>query len=351
MAEEKASPLAIIGDNAIVSTLKGYYTSFAKRREALGLSNPGTVEGISREVQRDVLLSNLMFSGLRADATKVFSINPLFRIQHGLAMGSQALPPYTLTALFGTDKLFLQGGLSNDGSVSAWCNYKWATPFTSKVQMQVQPGSPVSAVSIDHEYTGKDFSASLKSMNPSILEGGLTGILVGSYLQSVTPNLSLGLEAMWQRQSLGSPPSTALSYVGRYKGSDWIASGQMQGGGAFEASYWRRLTEKVEAGVNLQLAFPSPGLFGSGREGTCAFGAKYDFRASSFRAQIDSAGKVGAYLDKRVAPMISISFAGEIDQVKQQPKIGLAVSVESAPDELMEGVESNAGPQAVTPPF
>lgn len=30
------------------------------------------------EVQRDVLTTNLMFSGLRADLTKAFSLNPLY---------------------------------------------------------------------------------------------------------------------------------------------------------------------------------------------------------------------------------------------------------------------------------
>ena len=30
------------------------------------------------EVQRDVLTTNLMFSGLRADLTKAFSFNPLY---------------------------------------------------------------------------------------------------------------------------------------------------------------------------------------------------------------------------------------------------------------------------------
>ena len=105
MADEKASPLAALGDNALLTALGDFYSGFAKRREDLGLPYPGTVENISREVQRDVLLSNMMFSGLRADVQKVFSINPLFRIQHGLAMGSQALPPYTMTALFGTNKV------------------------------------------------------------------------------------------------------------------------------------------------------------------------------------------------------------------------------------------------------
>lgn len=106
MAEEKAaSALSILGNNAVTATLKDLYISFSERRRALGLSNPGTVENISREVQRDVLLSNYMFSGLRADVQKVFSVSPLFRIQHGLAMGSQALPPYQLMALYGTNNV------------------------------------------------------------------------------------------------------------------------------------------------------------------------------------------------------------------------------------------------------
>jgi hypothetical protein len=36
---------------------------------------------------------------------------------------------------------------------------------------------PDGLVQIDNDYTGRDFSASLKAFNPSCLEGGLTGIL------------------------------------------------------------------------------------------------------------------------------------------------------------------------------
>ncbi|KAL9625024.1 MAG: hypothetical protein Q9160_000753 [Pyrenula sp. 1 TL-2023] len=350
MAEEKAaSALSILGNNAVTATLKDLYSSFSERRKALGLSNPGSVESISREVQRDVLLSNYMFSGLRADVQKVFSVSPLFRIQHGLAMGSQALPPYQLMALYGTNNAFLQGGWSSDGSVTAWGNYRWSSSLTSKIQMQTASGVGQSMVSIDHDYTGDDFSATLKAVNPSMLEGGLTGTIVGSYLQSITPGLALGLEGVWMRQSLGTKPETALSYSGRYKGNDWVGTAQLQAAGVIEATYWRKLTEKVEAGVKLELAFPSAGMFGTTREGTASIGAKYDFRASTFRAQLDSAGKVGCYLDKRVAPSVSLSFAGEIDQVKQQPKIGLAVSVESAPEDLMEQQEK-PGATSVLPP-
>jgi len=176
---------------------------------------------------------------------------------------------------------------------------------------------------VDNDYTGKDFTASIKSINPSILEGGLTGIFIGSYLQSVTPSLAVGLEAIWQRAAVNTGPETAISYYAKYKGSDWIASAQMQAQGTISTSYWRRLTDKVEAGVDLNLQFAPGmggrgGLIGSGmrKEGTTTLGAKYDFRASTFRAQVDNSGRLSCVLEKRVAPPVQLTFAGELDQFK-----------------------------------
>lgn len=113
---EKESPLGFLYNNSISVALADTYMSFSERREALGLSNPGTVENIAREVQRDVFLNNYTFSGLRADLTKAFSISPLFQVSHAFAMGSQGLPPYTFAALFGTNKV--RDGSGQIGSVS-----------------------------------------------------------------------------------------------------------------------------------------------------------------------------------------------------------------------------------------
>ena len=179
-------------------------------------------------------------------------------------------------------------------------------------------------VQIDNDYTGNDFTASIKSLNPSILDGGLTGIFIASYLQAVTPSLAVGLEAIWQRGALNTGPETAISYSAKYKGSDWIASVQLQAQGAISTSYWRRLTDKVEAGVDLNLQF-QPGMGGRGgammgsglrKEGTTTLGAKYDFRASTFKAQVDSGGRLSCLLEKRVAPFVQLTFAGELDQFK-----------------------------------
>ena len=103
---ESASPLAFLADNAVTAALKDAYNSFTERRRALGLSNPGTVDNVAREVQKEVLLSNFMFTGLRADLTKVFGMSPLFRVSHAFTMGSQGnLPPYAFSSMFGTPKV------------------------------------------------------------------------------------------------------------------------------------------------------------------------------------------------------------------------------------------------------
>ncbi|KIV90784.1 hypothetical protein PV10_05392 [Exophiala mesophila] len=355
--EEKpfySNALSFLVDNALAIAITDTYSNLSEKRKLLGLENPGTVDGIAREVQKDVLLSNFMFSGLRCDLQKVFSIAPLFRLQHGFAMGSQALPPWQLMALYGTSNVFLQAAYASDKSLTAWGNLRWSPKFVTKTQTAIDPRQSQTMVQFDNEYTGDDFSASIKAISPSILDGGLTGIVIGSYLQSVTPRLALGLEGVWQRPALNARPETAVSYAARYKGTDWIASAQYLAQGSLNTSYWRRLTDKVEAGVDCQLQFApgmGQGLFGGiRREGTTTVGVKYSFAASVYRAQIDSAGKCGVVLEKRVAPPVTLTFAAEIDQWKNTHKLGLAVSLEGAPEELQE-IAERADPNALPPPL
>ncbi|KAI9741875.1 MAG: translocase of outer mitochondrial membrane [Cirrosporium novae-zelandiae] len=355
-AEQSPAPVPLLQNNIFSAAIRDIYNAFQQRRDALGLSNPGTVENISREVQRDVLVTNFMFQGLRADLTKAFSISPVFQISHNLSMGSQAMPPYQFGALFGNPSVFLQGGIDNDGQMNGIFNYRWTSALVSKSQMQLAPDQAM--LSFENVYTGKDFSASIKSINPSLMEGGLTGLFMASYLQSVTPSLALGVDAVWQRQGLDRGPDTAVSYSARYKKEDWILSGQYAAQGILQTSFWRRITEKVEAGVDMNLQFaPGLGPRGGGmmgaamqKEGSTSVGAKYTFRNSTFRAQVDSTGRVGCVLERRVATLVNLTFAGEIDQPKKQAKIGLAVSIEAAGDDILEQQEKAMGGDTPTPP-
>jgi mitochondrial import receptor subunit TOM40 len=104
MASSLDSILSLLSNNPLTATLNDALNSFSERREKLGLSNPGTVENITKEVQRDVFLNGFMFSGLRADLTKAFSMSPLFHVSHQFALGER-LNPYTFAALYGSTKV------------------------------------------------------------------------------------------------------------------------------------------------------------------------------------------------------------------------------------------------------
>lgn len=220
----------------------------------------------------------------------------------------------------------MQANVDSEGLLSGRFNYRLFPGFITKMNLQSPPSSTGQPMfTMDADYTGNDFTAQLKSFNPSIFEGVFTGIYITSYLQSITPHLSLGMESVYQRPAASHPPETALSYVARYAAKDWVASMQFQGQGALQATYWRKVAEKVEAGVECQLTFAGGaarggggGLMGGGprREGVTTVGAKYDFRASTFRAQLDTTGKLSCLLEKRVAPTVTLTFAGDMDHSK-----------------------------------
>lgn len=215
--------------------------------------------------------------------------------------------------------------MDNDFSLSARANYRWTSGFVTKANVQLAPGGGQSMVQLEADYTGADFSANLKAMNPSVLEGPLTGMFVGDYLQAITPNLSLGIEAMMQRPAAEEGPTTMLAYAARYKSKYWVASGQFLSNGAISTSYWRRLSDRVEAGVDLNLQFAglsgAGGMMGQmGNEGSATLGAKYEFRTAVFRGQVDSKGKVSCVLEKTVSQPVQLTFAGELDHAKVSPE-------------------------------
>lgn len=207
------------------------------------------------------------------------------------------------------------------------------------VNSQTSPNQPGGLFQIEHDTQLASTSLNFKTMNPDFTSQSFQGVVVGSILQSITPRLSLGLETAWQRQpmpGLGQPSSiipseTSTSFLAKLIGmnKDWIAAATVTpANGSLVATYWRKLAEKVEAGVSLELkaqtaaAMPQGGgLMGQPvlsrvREGTATLGLKYEFRTAMFRAQIDSGGRVSAFLDRRVSPQIGVSFCGDIDHFK-----------------------------------
>ncbi|KAK6461618.1 eukaryotic porin-domain-containing protein [Scheffersomyces coipomensis] len=344
--------------NPVFSYLNDVYITISEHRKSLGLTNPGTIENLNKEVSRDVFLNQYFFTGLRADLNKAFSMSPVFQTSHTLSIGSNVLPPYAFSALYATDDYFIQGNIDNELSFSGRINYGWNKYNISKVTLQLAHGQP-SMVQLEQDYQASDFSINLKTLNPSLLSGGFSGVAVASLLQSLTPKFAVGLEAMFSKQPGPVPPETLVSYVARYNAGNWIASAQIQAQGALVASFWRKVSDKVEAGVETQIAaslkpvndplLGTPIGFETAVEGQTTIGAKYEYRSAVFRGQLDSNGKVGAFLEKRILPTVSILFSGEIDQFKQSSRLGLGLQFEAAGNEqlmlMQQGlIDANGNP-------
>jgi mitochondrial import receptor subunit TOM40 len=191
-------------------------------------------------------------------------------------------------------------------------NYRWGSKDISKLQIQ-WPSNPTnpSVTQVEHERHGQDYALSMKAYNPNI--SNQSGIFITQYLQSLHPRFSLGIESVWQVM----PPmeDASMSYLMKWQSAkrEWISTLTLQATGPLQASYWQKLSDQVEAAVDLHfLPHPSP----RERKAVSTVGLKYDFRQATVRAQADSTGKVSMLLEQRIAPMFTFSVAGELDHAK-----------------------------------
>lgn len=343
--------------NLFFQYINDVYTTIAEHRKSLDLENPGTIENLNKEVSRDVFLNQYFFTGLRADLNKAFSMSPVFQTSHTLSIGSNILPPYAFSALYFGEKCFMQGNIDNSLSFSGRVNYAWDTHNVSKLTLQLGNAQPP-MVQLEQDYQASDFSVNFKTLNPSFLNNGFSGLAVASLLQSLTKKLSVGVEASYTKQAGAIAPESAISYYTRYNAGNWIFSGQLLAQGALIASFYRKVTDKVEAGVETQISAGmrpiETNLMGMPDyqpiiEGETTLGAKYEYRQSIFRGQIHSNGKVGVFMEKRVLPTVSILFSGEIDHAKNNSKLGVGLQFESAGNEqimmMQQGlVDANGNP-------
>jgi mitochondrial import receptor subunit TOM40 len=92
-----------LSSNVFVSRASSLVSAFQQKREELALPNPSGADNLFKEVERDVLLNNYAFTGLRADLTRALSaMNPLFQVSHAFTMGSQTQPPYQFAVMYGS---------------------------------------------------------------------------------------------------------------------------------------------------------------------------------------------------------------------------------------------------------
>ncbi|TXT13671.1 hypothetical protein VHUM_01038 [Vanrija humicola] len=345
----------------VAAPLASTFERFHNFKEYYGLVQPGTVEGLTRDVST-TLMSNVFFEGARADLSKVISPNPAFQITHSFQLGQKS--NYSVNTIFANASTFLMGQWEpSTGGVNVRANQTWSPSDITKVQAQLSSSPGQTMCQFEHDHIGPHYSLNLKTINPSIADGN--GLYFVSLLHSLSSRLALGFETIIQRSS-PTEIIPATSYLLKYTSSpdaatkalsllppstpgaaapqapftpSWAATAQLQPSGNIQATYFHKLSDKVDVAVDLQTMFQPASFMGPAkRDALASFGAKYEFRAATFRAQVDSAGKVGMLLEQRFTPAFVFLVGGEIDHAKNSSRFGVGVMIESStmtPEEMV----------------
>lgn len=199
-------------------------------------------------------------------------------------------------------------------------------------------------VQTELDYVGQSYALNAKLINADPVTG--FGVLTASYLQSVTCRIALGAEVVLHRMQHPLRRSLTISDVGCSFVGKWFldgntfkanesttegnngkaedASGVPVGGGlltvsvqpsaAIQASYWHRVSPKIELAAEWQSVFSSQNQ--RGEMPSAGLAARFDFKQAQIRAALDTTGKVSCVYEERVFPGFSLLLSGEIDHAE-----------------------------------
>jgi mitochondrial import receptor subunit TOM40 len=272
------------------------------------------------EIHREALMSLKpeLFEGMRFDFTK--GLNQKFCLSHSVFMGPTEVPSqgaetikiptahYEFGANFIDPKLMLVGRVLTDGRVNARLKCDLTDNLILKGNAQLTSEPHMSHAMGTFDYRGKDYRTQFQLGN-----GALFG---ASYIQSVTPSLSLGGEVFWA----GQHRKSGIGYAARYNTDKMVATGQVASTGMVALSYVQKVSEKVSLAADLMYNYMS-------RDVTSSFGYDYILRQARIRGKIDSNGCTSAFLEERLNMGLNFILSAEIDHVKKDYKFGFGLTV------------------------
>ncbi|KAI1886292.1 hypothetical protein AGOR_G00212500 [Albula goreensis] len=288
--------------------------------EEASLPNPGSFEECHRKCKE---VFPLQMEGVKLMVNKGLSSH--FQVNHTIALSTVGDSSYRFGATYvgskqtGPTESFpvLVGDMDTVGSLNAQIIHQLTSRVRSKVVLQTQQHKFVNW-QCDAEFRGADFTATVTLGNPDILVG--SGIVVAHYLQSVTPSLALGGELVYHRRP--GEEGTVTSLVGRYTGSNYVATLTLGGAGA-HASYYHKANDQLQVGVEFEASTRM-------QETSASFGYQLDLPKANllFKGSIDSNWVVGATLEKKLVPLpLSLTLGAFLNHRKNKFQCGIGATI------------------------
>ncbi|KAL7152104.1 hypothetical protein ABFS83_04G075700 [Erythranthe nasuta] len=287
-----------------------------QKTDYLNLPCPIPYEEISREALMS--LKPELFEGMRFDFMK--GLNQKFSLSHSVMMGPTEIPAqsteiikiptahYEFGANFMDPKFMLFGRVMTDGKVTARLKCDLTDNLTLKGTAQLTSEPHMSHGMFNFDYKGSDYRTQFQLGN-----GGLLG---ANYIQSVTPNLSLGGEIFWA----GQHRKSGIGCAARYNTDKMVASGQVASHGIVALSYVQKVSDKVSLASDFMYNYMS-------RDATASFGYDYILRQARLRGKIDSNGVASAFLEERFNMGLNFILSAELDHKRKDYKFGFGLTV------------------------
>lgn len=283
------------------------------------IENPGAMEDLHKKC-KDVFPIN--FEGAKVVLNKGLSNH--FQVSHTINMSSTQPGGYRFGATYvgtkqsGPNEAFpvLLGDIDSLGNLNANIIHQIGNRIRARFQTQVQ-GNVFAVSQLTCDYRGDDYTASFTVANPDIINK--TGVLVGHYLQNVTPKLALGTEIAYQSSpQVPGGQIAVLSLAARYTGSDFTWSSTF-GPANLHVCYYQRASEQLQFGVELETNFRMQEAVG-----TIAYQVDIPKADMSFKGMVDSNWNVGCVLEKKLLPMpFTLALSGLINHSKNNFRLGL----------------------------
>ncbi|KAJ0232185.1 Mitochondrial import receptor subunit TOM40-1 [Hirschfeldia incana] len=292
-------------------------TKFDEKVDYSNLPCPVPYEEVHREAYMSLKAEN--FEGFRFDFSK--GLNQRFSLSHSVMMGPTEVPSqspdtaikiptahYEFGANYFDPKLMLSGRVMTDGRLNARVKADLTDKLILKANALLTGEPHMSHGVFNFDYMGKDYRTQLQLGN---------GALVGAtYIQSVTPRLSLGGEVFWAVV----PRNSGIGYAARYETDQMVASAQVASTGSVVMNYVQKISEKVSLATDFVYNYFS-------RDVVASVGYDYILRQSRIRGKIDSNGVTSALLEERLSMGLNFLLSAEIDHKKKDHKFGFGLTV------------------------
>lgn len=284
------------------------------------LPNPGGFEECHRKCKE---VFPMQMEGVRLVVNKGLSNH--FQVSHTVMLSTLGDSSYRFGSTYvgskqmGPGEFFpvMVGDMDNTGSLNAQIIHQVSSSIRSKLAFQTQQNKFVNWQG-DAEYRGEDFTATVTLGNPDVLVG--SGLVVAHYLQSITPALALGGELVYHRRP--GEEGSVMSLVGRYTGSNYIATLTLGSAGA-HASYYHKASDQLQVGVEFEASTRM-------QDTSVSFGYQIDVPKANlqFKGSIDSNWIVGATLEKKLLPLpLSLVLCSFLNHRKNKFQCGFGVTI------------------------